>query len=74
MNTKLIALLAFGMLAMTVVVAPLAAADSSVDENVTALKRDIVSTLATWIPFVVLFTLLGLAMAAIGIHLFGRHA
>lgn len=52
--------------------APLAAADASVDENVTALKRDIVSTLATWIPFVVLFTLLGLAMASIGIHLFGR--
>lgn len=36
-------------------------------ENVTKLKNGIVETLATWIPFVILFTLLGLALAAIGI-------
>ncbi|MFA5860445.1 MAG: hypothetical protein WDA16_01995 [Candidatus Thermoplasmatota archaeon] len=36
-------------------------------ENVTKLKNGIVETLATWIPFVILFILLGLALAAIGI-------
>lgn len=36
-------------------------------ENVTKLKNGIVETLATWIPFVILFVLLGLALAAIGI-------
>jgi hypothetical protein len=52
-------------------VAETASADA-VSENVTKLKEGIVETLATWIPFVVLFTLLGLAMASIGIHLFNK--
>ena len=36
-------------------------------ENVTRLKSGILETLATWIPFVILFVLIGLALAAIGI-------
>ena len=51
------------------VATPMATADS-VSENVTLLQNGIISTIATWVPFVVLFTLLGLAMSAIGIHLF----
>lgn len=61
------------ILCVTVIsLAPLAAADASIDQNVTALKRDIISTIATWIPFVVLFSLLGVALAAIGLNLWGK--
>lgn len=41
--------------------------DPSTTENVTRLKDGILETLATWIPFVILFVLIGLALAAIGI-------
>ena len=49
-----------------------AAADPTT-ENVTKLKEGIVETLATWIPFVILFVLIGLALSALGINLFRRH-
>lgn len=63
-----LAILVMASLAL-VMLQPLAAAeDQSVTENVTAMKNGIVSTLATWIPFVILFTLLGLALAALGIN------
>lgn len=39
----------------------------AIRENSTSMKNGIVETLATWIPFVILFTLLGVALAAIGI-------
>lgn len=49
-----------------------AAADPT-SENVTKLKEGIVEVLATWIPFVILFVLIGLALSALGINLFRRH-
>lgn len=51
--------------------APTAAADPT-SENVTKLKEGIVEVLATWIPFVILFVLIGLALSALGINLFRR--
>lgn len=49
-----------------------AAAQDPTSENVTKLKEGIVETLATWIPFVILFVLIGLALSALGINLFRR--
>lgn len=63
-----LAILVVASLALVALVPLAAAEDKSVDENVTAMKNGIVSTLATWIPFVILFTLLGLALAALGIN------
>lgn len=71
MNHKLAAL-ATALLATAISFAPFAAADASIDQNITALKRDIISTIATWIPFVVLFSLLSVALAAIGLNLWGK--
>jgi hypothetical protein len=50
---------------------PLASADAKVNENATRLKHDVLSTFATWVPFLVLFCLIACALAAIGIHLWG---
>ncbi|HET6406068.1 MAG TPA: hypothetical protein VFH78_15615 [Candidatus Thermoplasmatota archaeon] len=59
-----------------VLLAPAATAeqteDESIAENITRMKAGIIETIATWVPFVVLFTLLGVAMAAIGLNLYGR--
>ena len=60
-----LALISLSLLATT------AAADPTT-ENVTKLKEGIVEVLATWIPFVILFVLIGLALSALGINLFHR--
>ena len=63
------------LLALALVMAPATAAADPTSENVTKLKEGIVEVLATWIPFVILFVLIGLALSAIGINLFNkRHA
>ncbi|MFA5860446.1 MAG: hypothetical protein WDA16_02000 [Candidatus Thermoplasmatota archaeon] len=59
------------ILASALLAFPTAAADPT-SENVTKLKEGIVETLATWIPFVILFVLIGLALSALGINLFRR--
>lgn len=68
-KTLLVAGIALSLL--LAVAAPTAAADPTA-ENVTKLKEGIVETLATWIPFVILFVLIGLALSALGINLFRR--
>ena len=60
------------LLASTIAFTTTAAADPT-SENVTKLKEGIVEVLATWIPFVILFVLIGLALSALGINLFRRH-
>jgi hypothetical protein len=63
--------LVLGMLSLSLLIAGTAAADPTA-ENVTKLKEGIVEVLATWIPFVILFVLIGLALSALGINLFHR--
>lgn len=65
--------LAAFVLIMTVTTFTATAAADPTSENVTKLKEGIVETLATWIPFVILFVLIGLALSALGINLFRRH-
>jgi hypothetical protein len=57
--------------ALLQVVAQPVLADASMDQNVTAMKASIIGTLATWVPFVLLFILLGCALSAVGLHLWG---
>lgn len=64
--------LVLAMLSLSLFITTAAAADPT-SENVTKLKEGIVEVLATWIPFVILFVLIGLALSALGINLFRRH-
>ncbi|MEA3200106.1 MAG: hypothetical protein QOE90_1534 [Thermoplasmata archaeon] len=70
--TLAVALCLGAPLLLTALAGPASADDASVTENVTAMKDNIVNTLATWVPFVILFIMLGLALSAIGIRLFGN--
>ena len=66
-------LLLAGLVFAALVFGTTTAAADPTSENVTKLKEGIVETLATWIPFVILFVLIGLALSALGINLFRRH-
>ena len=68
---RLATLATLALIMVAVALTPTAAADPT-SENVTKLKEGIVEVLATWIPFVILFVLIGLALSALGINLFRR--
>lgn len=72
-NTYLKTLLVAGLAVCALMAFTTNAAADPTSENVTKLKEGIVETLATWIPFVILFVLIGLALSALGINLFRRH-